>query len=48
MFNKINVLTINFDDYDKKMKQTIYKIFDVWYSVRDTKWKKYERHSESY
>jgi len=28
------------------MKYTIYKIFDIWYSVHDTKWKEYERHSE--
>jgi len=26
-------------DYDKNMKETIYKIFDIWYSVHDTKWK---------
>jgi len=26
-------------NYDKNMKETIYKIFDIWYSVHDTKWK---------
>lgn len=46
MFNKIKVLTINLGDYDKNMKKTIYNIFDIWYSVHDTKWKKYERYSE--